>query len=234
MDQFEAFGNHFDIFSWSVFDANSYVLTEEREALIFDAVDSDEMMSLLRDRNIETVTVFLTHEHFDHISGLERLRRNFACRVTASAECSERIQSPKTNLSSVGDALISMQTHSEIAKVISPFAAADADRTFDSDDAFLWHGHTIQCRPLFGHSPGSAGYILDGNMLFSGDELLAIPTVTRFPGGSTQKYWKEDVPWLQSIERDIALVFPGHGQPGAMAEMLKVNVMPEKFRRLER
>ena len=234
MDRFEAFGNKFEIFSWSVFDANSYVFAEEREVLIFDAVDSGEMISRLRAQGIENITVFLTHEHFDHISGLERLRNNFECRVIASAECSKRIQSPKTNLSSIADALISMHDHSEIAKKVFEFSVSGADAIFDGDGEFEWHNHKINCHSLKGHSLGSACYIFDGNMLFSGDELLAIPVITRLPGGSTEKYWVEDMPWFESIKNDILFVFPGHGQPGKIEDMIKVNVMPEKFRRQER
>ena len=221
-------------FVGKTFDANSYVLAEEREALIFDAVDSSEMMLRLSAQGIENITVFLTHEHFDHISGLERLRSNFVCRVIASAECSERIQSPKTNLSSIADALISMHDHSEIAKNVSEFSASGADAIFDGDSEFEWHNHKINCHSLKGHSLGSACYILDGDMLFSGDELLSISVITRLPGGSTEKYWVEDMPWFESIKNDILFVFPGHGQPGKIEDMIKVNVMPEKFRRQER
>ena len=234
MGEFEAFGNKFEILSWSVFDANSYVFAEEREVLIFDAVDSGEMISRLRAQGIENITVFLTHEHFDHISGLERLRSNFECRVIASAECSKRIQSPKTNLSSIADALISMRDHSEIAKKVPEFSASGADVIFDGNGEFKWHNHKINCHSLKGHSLGSASYIFDGNMLFSGDELLAIPVITRLPGGSTEKYWTEDMPWLESIKSKISLVFPGHGQPGKIEDMIKVNIKPEKFRRQER
>ena len=230
MDTFEVSGNTFAIFRWSVFDANSYVLAEEREALIFDAVDSDEMILYLKNIGIENITLFLTHEHFDHILGLDRLKENFICKVVASDACSKRIRSPKTNLSSIADALISMHTHSEISKTVSAFSVSGADTVFNGKSAFAWHSHTIAYHCLDGHSPGSACYIMDGNMLFSGDELLAIPAITRLPGGSTEKFWKDDVPWFESIKSEISFVFPGHGQPGKMCDMIKVNVMPKRIR----
>lgn len=215
-------------------DANTYVIVKEREALIFDAVDSEEMILRLKVQGIENITVFLTHEHFDHIFGLEKLRNNFLCKVIASAECSKRIQSSKTNLSSIADDLISMNIHSEISKTVSEFSVSGADVTFDKDAEFLWHNHTINCHNLNGHSPGSVCYILDKKMIISGDDLLAIPVITRLPGGSTKKYWEEDMPWFESIKSGITMVYPGHGEPGKMEDMIKVNVMPEKFRRQER
>lgn len=212
-------------------DSNSYVISDENEALIFDAVDSDEMISYLRANNIDKITIFLTHEHFDHISGLERLRSSFACKVIASAECSKRIQSSKTNLSSIADALISMQTHSEIKKTVPEFSVSGAEDIFDKDTEFVWHDHVIKCHCLKGHSPGSACYIFDKKLLLSGDELLPIPVATRFPKGNTKCFWEEDMPWFENIKSSISLVFPGHGQPGNIEKMINVNVIPEKYKR---
>ena len=218
-------------FTGKALDANSYFLNDGKDALLFDASGSDEMISYLKYFEIKSVSLFLTHEHYDHILGVEALRNNFDCKVYASVECSKRIQSPKTNLSSIADVLISMHDHSEIAKKVPEFSASEADAIFDCNGEFVWHDHIIKCHILAGHSPGSVCYIMDGNMLFSGDELLAIPVITRFPGGSTEKFWKEDMPWFESIKSNISLVFPGHGQPGNMKDMLKANIMPEKFRR---
>ena len=221
-------------FAGKALDANSYLLTDGKDALLFDASGSGEMISYLKNSGIKSVALFLTHEHYDHILGVEVLRDNFDCKVYASAECSKRIQSPKTNLSSIAEVLTLMYNRAEISDSISEFSVQRADVIFDCDSEFAWHDHTISCHCLKGHSPGSACYILDGNMLFSGDELLGIPTITRLPGGSTEKFWKEDMPWFESISSDISLVFPGHGQPGKIEDMIKVNVMPEKFRRQER
>lgn len=215
-------------------DANSYLLSEGKDALVFDASVSDEMISYLKNSGIKSVSLFLTHEHYDHILGIETLRNNFDCKVFASAECSKRIQSPKTNLSSIAEVLTSMYNHTEISDSFSEFSSQRADVIYDCDSEFAWHNHTIKCHCLKGHSSGSACYILNGNMLFSGDELLGIPTITRLPGGSTEKFWREDMPWFESISNGISLVFPGHGQPGNIEDMIKINVMPEKFRRQER
>lgn len=211
-------------FTGRAMNANTYVFTHGSDALLFDAVDSEELLLYLKAAGIESVTVFLTHEHYDHIMGLKRLRETFACRVVASAECSKRIQSSKTNLSKVADAMISMQNHGRIEKNVQPFSAAGADAVFDGDSMFTWQGHNIKCHCLYGHSPGSAGYILDDTVLFSGDELLPDPVITRFPGGSAEGYWKKDMPWFESIRDRISKVFPGHGRPGDILDMIKVNV----------
>ena len=218
-------------FAGKTLDANTYVLTHASDALLFDAVDSDGLLAYLQAASIESVTVYLTHEHCDHIMGLARLRETFACKVIASAECSKRMQSPKTNLSQVADAMISMQTHGKIEKQVPPFSSAGADEVFDGDSVFTWQEHSIRCHCLSGHSPGSTGYIMDDTVLFSGDELLPNPVITRFPGGSTERYWTQDMPWLKSIQNSIFQVFPGHGEAGSIQDMIRVNVMPNKFKR---
>lgn len=217
-------------FTNQLIDVNTFVIIEENEALLVDAVESPELSGFLWERGVRKLTVFLTHEHFDHIMGLNGLRESFDCQVISGALCSERIQSPKKNLSSVGDALFAMQNKVNIGHVICEYAAGPADRTFEADTTVTWRGHEIRCHPLSGHSLGSACYILDGQLLFSGDELLPMPTITRFPGGSTEKFWVEDIPWIESVKAEISTVFPGHGTASAADDMLRENERPEKYK----
>lgn len=243
-------------FTGRTFDANSFVIMEGNEALIIDAVDSSDMVSFLlgryegedangmsserwaparwtADGGIPELTILLTHEHFDHISGLAVLRDSFRCHVVSSEDCSVRIQSPQTNLSSVGDAILAMHgggMQQEPHGAISRYGADAADEEFIQDNLIVWHGHDIFCHHMRGHSLGSAAYILDGSILFSGDEILPIPTLTRLPGGNTKAFWYEDIPWLESIRAQIALVCPGHGIPGKLEDMIGGNIMPEKYK----
>ena len=64
--------------------------------------------------------------------------------------------------------------------------------------------------------------IFDGKYLFSGDSLLSIPTITRFPTGSSKLFCEEDIPRLKEMYY-IREVFPGHGQSGNIKEMIEIN-----------
>ena len=243
-------------FTGRTFDANSFVIVEGNEVLIIDAVDSSDMVSFLlgryegEDANgmsselwmptrrtadgvTPELTILLTHEHFDHISGLTALRDRFRCHVVSSGDCSARIQSPQTNLSSVGDVLLAMQSggmQQEPYGAIPRYGADAADEVFIRDSVIVWRGHDIFCHLMRGHSLGSAVYILDGGILFSGDEILPIPTLTRLPGGNTKAFWYEDMPWLESLREQISLVCPGHGMPGKLGDMISGNAIPAKYK----
>ena len=81
--------------------------------------------------------MLLTYEHFDHISGLNRIRELCAssCHVIAGATCSERIQDMKANLSASADVLAELGSK-QIPENWSPFSCKAADITFENQYAF--------------------------------------------------------------------------------------------------
>lgn len=57
-------------FTTGFLDTNTYLLEEDNHLLIIDPADHDVVLE--RCREAASVTLLLTHEHFDHISGLNR------------------------------------------------------------------------------------------------------------------------------------------------------------------
>lgn len=56
--------------------------------------------------------------------------------------------------------------------------------------------------------------------LFSGDSLIkGKKVITRLPGGSKKDYQAITLPFLKSLPDDM-VVFPGHGEPGTLKELL--------------
>ena len=94
---------------------------------------------------------------------------------------------------------------------------------------FVWEGHQVNLIRFFGHSNDSLIAVIDEKYMFSGDTILGIPTVTRFPGGSTKRFWNEDIPKLQKMVSEIETVFPGHGDPGRLDVFIAVNTKPERI-----
>ncbi|MCR4729405.1 MAG: MBL fold metallo-hydrolase [Saccharofermentans sp.] len=222
-------------FTWDVVDTNTYMLLDGNNALIVDPVDSQELFDAVAD--ISHADIIITHSHFDHVSGLNRIREIISStRVIATSECSEYIGSVYKNMSAAAEAFLGFYNQKrEIENTpkfdnYDQFVCEPADVVFDDSYEFDWNGHGIRLIRCFGHSKDSLIALFDGRFLFSGDTLLKIPTATRFLGGSTARFWKEDYPLLERLASSVETVFPGHGESGSVEEMLAVNVMPEKYR----
>lgn len=109
-------------------DTNTHLLEEDGHLLIIDPTDYAALLEKCKDA--ASVTVLLTHEHFDHISGLNRIRELCAssCHVIAGATCSERIQDTKANLSAYADVLAQLGGK-QIPETWEPFSCKAADIT---------------------------------------------------------------------------------------------------------
>lgn len=210
-------------FIWDILDANTFVIEASDSALIIDPVDNDEFYRFVGSKR--EATVLLTHAHYDHICGLNRLREIIPnVSVYASKACSDNIQDPRKNLSSIANPLMAFHEHKEKASTeIEPFACAPADVTYEGSTCFDWNGLDIQMSEFFGHSKDGSCILINGKYLFSGDTILPIPTITRLPGGSTKRFKEEDVPRLDALKERIELVFPGHRNPGKLTDMMAVN-----------
>lgn len=195
-------------FTWEYLDSNMYVLLAEKQALVIDPIDNDEAFDNLR--SFPEITVLLTHEHFDHICGLNRLRAEHNCTVVAQKICSERIQNSKTNFSAMAEIMMEL-SGKEHDRKIEPFVCKKADMTFENKMVFSWAGNDVEIFYTPGHSPGSVCVRING-FLFTGDSLLKRGTMNRFPGGSKNDYLKKSIPIIKSQMKTVKMVFPGHGE----------------------
>lgn len=217
-------------FKWDILDSNAWLLVEEQSGLLFDPVDSQALYAAID--GLTELLIVLTHCHYDHICGLNHIRAiKPEARVLATRECSERICSPGGNLSNVANAFIAFHNHSDMVEdLITPFSCAPAEWIFEYALNTEWQGHSLKLVEYNGHSRGSLCCEIDDSFLVTGDTLLPLPTVTRLPGGSTRRFWDEDIPRLEAMRGSIKRVYPGHGAPGRLEDMLWIN-MKENVRR---
>lgn len=226
-------GIQFYQFVWQVINSNTFVICENNLLLIIDPIDSKELYKFLENQSYKRTLIILTHSHFDHISGLNKVRQiEPNCSVLASEECSLNIQDYKKNLSYYSNIIcdfINYTTNNESETILFPFVCDSADKTFETELELEWAGHKLQLTEYRGHSKDSICCIMDGYYLFSGDTILPFPTVTQLPGGNRKRFWKEDIPKLKKLVSKIEMVFPGHGMPGNLEDMLKANTRPVRY-----
>lgn len=208
-------------FEWNYITSKMYILTQEDNMLIIDPVYTEEIATFLTNQIVENVVAILTHEHFDHINGVNWLREYFECVVYANAVCSEHIQSETKNLSNHSEVIMMFNKMINPQNiVVTPFTCS-ADIKFNGKLEFNWTGHSVELVTTPGHTDGSICIIVDKQYLFTGDTLLDVPTITRLPGGSRKKFHEITLPYLQGMVEKNYRVFPGHGENGSLEDMLK-------------
>lgn len=191
---------------------NCYILIEGEHALIIDPNRVEEIEEILEQHRARPEMVILTHEHGDHILGLNALRERYTFQTIASNFCSERIQDIRSNLSRIFGIYLMFVT-GERVRDFPRFVCEAADVTFEDRLFFDWRGHHFEMVLTPGHSMGSCAVVLDGTILFSGDSLFGDrQVVTRFDGGSEHDFETIAIPYYRSLPENI-MVYAGHGEP---------------------
>ena len=215
--QYSTMETEFLKYSLPYIDSNMYLLIENGEALIIDPCPSEEALTRLKENDVCHLTIILTHEHFDHTSGVNWYRKNFSCQLICQEDCGARISIPANNRPLVFLPLMQASSEEEAAKIQSfyesfPVEGIEADFTFHETYVFLWHEHHLHLRSCPGHSPGSIVICFDDNYVFTGDYMIPdTPVILRFPGGSEVAYRQRSLPYLLSL-KGYMRIMPGHGK----------------------
>lgn len=175
------------------FNSNTFLLYFHDTLVMIDP-QIDNIGGLIFD-DFKAIHCFLTHEHVDHISGLETLSRYHNLSVYATEVCSSRIADTRQNISFYAG---------------MPYAYKGDVNVFSKSMEHVIAGNRIICYELPGHSPGSC-VIKIGDALFTGDLIIKdIKTVTKVPGGD-KKVLAESLGFLFSHFSGNTLCYPGHG-----------------------
>jgi hydroxyacylglutathione hydrolase len=199
-------------FQSSILMSNMYIITKENHCIIIDPFISESALNAIIRNNINVDYIILTHEHYDHISGVNWLKKKFPCSVICSDECGKAIVNPKKNLSEYFDILLSLIPDNidyKIESSIKPYSCS-ADITFHDNMVMDWMGHNIELVSTPGHSKGSICVLIDDAIIFTGDSLLRdYSIITRIPGGSVSEYESHTKLFLQGLATGM-IVKPGH------------------------
>ena len=187
--------------------SNMYMIVQNGHSIVIDPFeDTSPADGLCIDY------IFLTHEHFDHISGVNKWKMQTGAPVYCSKTCAESIQDRKRNMARYFKEFCELQTWIKLDSVPSSDSdyACTADLMFEDESYLEWQGHVFFLFELPGHSPGSIGILLDNSCFFSGDSIFKDREIElRLPGGSRKK-WKEiGLPRLSCLP-DKVTVYPGH------------------------
>lgn len=190
--------------------SNMYLVVEGSHALIIDPWVTELPESF---RNVTIDRIYVTHEHIDHISGVNYWKEKSGAPFICSKKCASGCENSKKNLSSYIEVFWELQTWVENAKIpqIGEYEAK-ADKVFEGNYKDNWNGHMIEIIECPGHSSGSSVILIDSEYLFSGDCLFRdYPTATNIPGGSRKDWFDNSEVILRSMGDNVN-VYPGHFQ----------------------
>jgi glyoxylase-like metal-dependent hydrolase (beta-lactamase superfamily II) len=193
--------------------ANMYIVIENDSALLIDPNENQEAVGCLMKNHIKEVTILLTHEHFDHTSGVPFFQKILPSIVVCQKRCAQSIEIPRKNRPL---ALLKMQVadYKEMRSFYNSFKPYSivADIVFEHNFDMEWQGHNIHIISQQGHSPGSVLIELDHKYVFTGDYMIQdTPVILRYPGGSKEDYTQFTLPYLLAMPAD-RVILPGHGK----------------------
>lgn len=189
--------------------SNCYVVeTAPGRCIIVDlGGDADYLMNFLKLNKLKLTKILLTHGHFDHIGGVEEVRRLTRAEVFIHLNDSEMLTSEKFSLAS------GMSYNPFIP--VTLWTAVEEDAIIQDGDLSFKVIHTP------GHSGGSVCYICE-DVIFSGDTLFNRSIGRTDFLGSNPIDMKKSLKKLSLFEGDYK-VLPGHNMPTTLDFERKMN-----------
>lgn len=180
----------------SLFTSNTWVLEFSSQLWLVDCGDTDRALQLSGNKPV--AGVLLTHGHFDHIYGLNRLLNYYPdVPIYCNASCQAALVDDKANMSRYHEQSFVLEQPDNIHLIdegdVIPLSDDDAAQVFATP----------------GHHPSCLSFLI-GKHLFTGDAYIPeTKVVTILPGGDKQQAVRSVQRILQLAHQRI--IYPGHG-----------------------
>lgn len=206
-------------FRYEPVDSNMWFIPIGDSGFVFDPNISEELLESFKMLGTTHVQIVLTHEHYDHTTGVEWLKSNIEAKLFCQQNCAKYISSDRGNSPNLVALVLRTKDSTDGGHRYDDFMATYKPYKLSAEETFAEQGNvaidnvSFECYSTPGHSPGSACYILDKQYVFTGDSLIQnTPTILRFRTSNRDDYEKVTLPFLKSLDKNM-LVFPGHGEP---------------------
>lgn len=186
--------------------ANCYLVMENHHALIIDPADILPNLDEILNQNYCTLdAIVLTHAHFDHISGVDKIVNKFGCDVYLNPNEFDFLLDPDLNSSS--------------AFYMDVTCNANAKPLIEGKNEIA--GFEVEAIYCPGHSIGSTVLKIE-DCLFTGDVLFqgSIGRMDLATGSVTSM--KQSLKKLVQFNKDYK-VYPGHGPTTSLSQEKKWN-----------
>ena len=190
---------------------NCYFVYEEgrTDVIVFDPADKgDYIYQALKEKGFLVKAILLTHGHFDHIWGVEKLKELSGAKVYAYEGEKEVCESASVNVS----------------KKAGRACESKADEYIRDGEEITVAGISCQLLATPGHTKGSCCYYFEKDkLLISGDTLFQESVGrTDLPTGSMSSLVRSVREKLMILPEDVK-VYPGHGESTTIGHEKELN-----------
>ena len=186
--------------------ANCYLVMEGSHALIIDPADMyPNLECILKENDCSLEAIVLTHAHFDHISGVDKIVNAFHCDVYLNPNEFDFLQDPDLNSSS--------------AFYMDVTCNATCKPILEGKNEIA--GFDIEAMYCPGHSIGSTVLKIE-DCLFTGDVLFQGSIGRMDLATGSVSSMKQSLKKLVQLEKDYK-VYPGHGPSISLSQEKKWN-----------
>ena len=190
--------------------ANSFIVIDNNDCIVVDpSRDYDGLVNYINKNQLNLKAILLTHAHFDHIRGVDRLVKAFNAPVYIGFYEADSLADPHKNLSFYMSGL-------------PVYFDKEVETVSDKQELHILSEPIIVLETPY-HTMGSVCYYLeDSKILFSGDSLFKNSIgrddlVTSIPYKKNSSLAK-----LMALPEDTK-VYPGHGPFTMIGEEKKYN-----------
>ncbi len=170
----------------------------EKQVLFFDPADQGETLyQALSGKGFEIAAILLTHGHFDHIWGAQKLRGLSGAKIYAYE----------------GEEKLLLDAEMNVSEMAGRACTVKANEFFKDGEERTMAGMTFRVIATPGHTSGGCCYYFEeAGMLISGDTLFQESVGrTDFPTGSSSEIVRSIKEKLFTLP-DKVKVYPGHGE----------------------
>lgn len=186
---------------------NNYLIVceETKEAALFDAggnIEATKQLVSKHDANLKYI--LNTHGHFDHICGVDEVKKEYDCKMLIHKADEEMVKNLKQTLVVFG---------------MPDYEVPEVDEFVEENQIINIGNIKIQVIHTPGHSKGCVCYLVnEQNVLISGDTLFARSVGrTDLPGASYKEIKNSIMNKLFELKDEVN-VYPGHGKSTTIGE----------------
>ncbi len=192
---------------------NAYLITDSssNQGVIVDPGMQPETL-IQAIETIDIQAILLTHAHFDHIGGVDAIRKLKGCPVYLHANEADWLTNAELNGSL------------RWPELGGPISTLPAEHNPEEGTPLTLLGQTIQVLHTPGHSPGSVTFVWESiGVAFGGDVLFRTSVGrTDLPGGNAEALYRSIHDKLFKLDPDTQ-VLPGHGPATTIGFEMKHN-----------